>query len=105
MPRDAVSRTANFERNGGHKWVKRDFSSVSSSRDSSPQSKKDETCLRFKMKKHFIKTEKINKKGLEVKGILIVSDGFDIKHFNVITVLYFFNFVLFLPVEFNKILT
>ena len=23
MPRDAVSRTANFERNGGHKWVKK----------------------------------------------------------------------------------
>ena len=23
MPRDAVSRTANVERNGGHKWVKR----------------------------------------------------------------------------------
>ena len=22
MPRDAVSRTANVERNGGHKWVK-----------------------------------------------------------------------------------
>ena len=24
MPRDAVSRTANVERNGGHKWVKED---------------------------------------------------------------------------------
>ena len=23
MPRDAVSRTANVERNGGHKWVNR----------------------------------------------------------------------------------
>ena len=23
MPRDAVSRTANVERNGGHKWVKK----------------------------------------------------------------------------------
>ena len=22
MPRDAVTRTANVERNGGHKWVK-----------------------------------------------------------------------------------
>ena len=26
MPRDAVSRTANVERNGGHKWVKYTFS-------------------------------------------------------------------------------
>ena len=26
MPGDAVSRTANVERNGGHKWVKRVFS-------------------------------------------------------------------------------
>ena len=25
MPRDAVSRTANVERNGGHKWVKIKF--------------------------------------------------------------------------------
>ena len=25
MPRDAVSRTANVERNGGHKWVKRNL--------------------------------------------------------------------------------
>ena len=24
MPRDAVSRTANVERNGGHEWVKSD---------------------------------------------------------------------------------
>ena len=24
MPRDAISRTANFERNGGHKWVNKE---------------------------------------------------------------------------------
>ena len=32
MPRDAVSRTANAERNGGHKWVKVCRLSISGSR-------------------------------------------------------------------------
>ena len=30
MPRDAVSRTANVERNGGHKWVNKRLQSDSS---------------------------------------------------------------------------
>ena len=28
MPRDAVSRSANVERNGGHKWVKTNLESL-----------------------------------------------------------------------------
>ena len=43
------------------------------------ESRKDETCLQLKMKKHFIKTRKISqKRGLGTRGLRIVTEAINL---------------------------